>query len=133
MKTLRWYFRAHLAAILMLAAIPAEAADVKPLFATDLADIPGKEARMLEVSYAPGAQDMVHRHDAHVFVYVLEGEIRSKVGDDPEKTYKVGEMFLETPGQLHAVSGNASATRPAKLLAILLAEKESQLTTPAQE
>ena len=62
-----------LAALLMLAAVPAEAADVKELFAIDLADYPGKEGRMIEVSYPPGAQDMVHRHDAHAFVYVLEG------------------------------------------------------------
>ena len=53
------------------------------------------------------------------------------MGDEPEKTYTAGQMFLETPGQLHAVSGNASATRPAKLLAVLLAEKGKQLTTPA--
>jgi quercetin dioxygenase-like cupin family protein len=58
-------------------------------------------------------------------------EIRSKVGDDPEKTYQAGQMFLETPNQLHAVSANASATKPAKLLAVLLAEKGKQLTTPA--
>jgi quercetin dioxygenase-like cupin family protein len=53
------------------------------------------------------------------------------VGDEPEKTYTTGQMFLETPGQLHAVSRNASATKPAKLLAVLLAEKGKQLTTPA--
>src|SRR5262245_66490587 len=88
---------------------------------------------VVEVSYAPGEKSASHRHPGITIAYVLEGEIRSKVGDDPEKTYRTGEMFLETPGQLHAVSGNASATRPAKLLAILLAEKESQLTTPAQE
>jgi len=57
--------------------------------------------------------------------------IRSKVGDEPEKTYAAGQMFLETPGQLHAVSRNASATMPAKLLALLLAEKGKQLSTPA--
>jgi len=62
---------------------------------------------------------------------VLEGQIRSKVGDGPEKTYEVGELFLETPNQLHGVSGNASTTQPAKLLAMLLAEKGKQLTTPA--
>jgi quercetin dioxygenase-like cupin family protein len=53
------------------------------------------------------------------------------VGDAPEKTYKAGEMFLETPNELHAVSGNASKTQPAKLLALLLAEKGARLTTPA--
>jgi quercetin dioxygenase-like cupin family protein len=55
----------------------------------------------------------------------------SKVGDDPEKTYATGEMWIETPNQLHAVSRNASDSKPAKLLAILLAEKGKQLTTPA--
>jgi quercetin dioxygenase-like cupin family protein len=61
--------------------------------------------------------------------YVLEGEISSKVGDDPEKTYSVGQMFLETPQQLHAVSRNASDTKPARLLALLLAKKGQPLTT----
>ena len=64
-------------------------------------------------------------------MYVLEGEIRSKVGDGPEKTYTTGEMFIESPNELHAVSGNASTTKPAKLLAVLLAEKGKPLTTPA--
>jgi hypothetical protein len=62
------YFRACLAALLLLAAVPAKAADVKELFVIDLADYPGKEGRMIEVSYPPGAQDVVHRHDAHAFV-----------------------------------------------------------------
>ena len=61
----------------------------------------------------------------------LEGEIASKVGDQPEKTYATGEMWMETPGQVHAVSRNASRDKPARLLAILLAEKGKQLTTPA--
>ena len=69
------YLHAYLAALLMLAAVPTKAADVKELFAIDLPDYPGKEGRMIEVSYPPGAQDVVHRHDAHAFVYVLEGQI----------------------------------------------------------
>jgi quercetin dioxygenase-like cupin family protein len=107
----------------------------KVIFKHDVPDLTLKNwaATAVEVSYGPGEASPPHRHPGITIAYVLEGEIRSKVGDEPEKTYKVGEMFLETPGQLHAVSGNASATRPAKLLAILLAEKESQLTTPAQE
>ena len=64
-----------MAALLMLAAVPADAADVKELFAIDLPDYPGKERRLIEVSYPPGARDMVHRHDAHAFLYVLEGQI----------------------------------------------------------
>ena len=87
----RLHFRPYLAALLMLAAVPAGAADVKDLFAIDLPDAPGKEGRMIEVSYPPGAQDMVHRHDAHAFVYVLEGTIImqlkriGKLKNDPPK------------------------------------------------
>jgi quercetin dioxygenase-like cupin family protein len=109
-------------------------AAAKVVFKHDVPDLTMKNwsATAVEVSYRPGESSPAHRHPGITIAYVLEGEIRSKVGDEPEKTYTVGQMFLETPGQLHAVSGNASATRPAKLLAILLAEKDSQLTTPAQ-
>lgn len=85
----------------------------------------------VEVSYGPGESSAAHRHPGITIAYVLEGEIRSKVGDQPERTYAAGQMFLETPNQLHGVSGNASATKPAKLLAVMLAEKGKQLTTPA--
>jgi quercetin dioxygenase-like cupin family protein len=107
----------------------------KVIFKHDVPDLTLKNwaATAVEVSYGPGEASPPHRHPGITIAYVLEGEIRSKVGDEPEKTYTAGQMFLETPGQLHAVSRNASTTRPAKLLAILLAEKESQLTTPAQE
>jgi quercetin dioxygenase-like cupin family protein len=105
----------------------------KVVFEHDVPDLnlKGWSATAVEVSYAPGEASAAHRHPGITIAYVLEGEIRSKVGDEPEKTYTTGQMFLETPGQLHAVSRNASATRPAKLLAILLAEKGKQLTTPA--
>ncbi len=78
-----------------------------------------------------GGSSKAHRHPGLTFAYVLEGEIISKVGDEPETTYKTGEMWMETPDQLHAVSRNASATKPAKLLAILLAPKGKALSTPA--
>jgi quercetin dioxygenase-like cupin family protein len=108
---------------------------VKTVFTHDVPDITlkGWTATAVEVSYGPGESSGAHRHPGITIAYVLEGEIRSKVGDAPEKTYTVGEMFLETPNQLHAVSGNASTTRPAKLLAILLAEKGKPLTTPAKD
>src|SRR5437899_6350908 len=81
MKTPNLYFPVYLAALLMLTAVPTEAADVKELFAIDLPDYPGKEGRMIEVSYPPGARDIVHRHDAHAFVYVLEGQIVMQLKD----------------------------------------------------
>jgi len=110
-------------------------AATKIVFKRDLPDLTLKNwsATAVEVSYPPGESSAAHRHPGITIAYVLEGEIRSKVGDEPERTYTAGQMFLETPGQLHAVSGNASATRPAKLLAILLADKDAQLTTPAQQ
>lgn len=108
--------------------------NVKKIFEHDLPDLTlqGWSATAVEVSYGPGESSPSHRHPGITIAYVLEGEIRSKVGDGPEKTYQAGEMFLETPGQLHGVSGNASTTKPARLLAILLAGKGQQLTTPAK-
>jgi quercetin dioxygenase-like cupin family protein len=102
----------------------------KKVFEHDLPDLTLKDwaVTAIEVSYGPGESSPPHRHPGITIVYVLEGEIVSKVGDGPEKTYSPGQMFLETPGQLHGVSRNASATRPAKLLALLLAEKGKPLT-----
>src|SRR6185503_5467576 len=99
----RAYFRACLMAVMVLAAVPAEAADVKQLFTVDLADQPGKEGLMLEVSYPAGARDMVHRHDAHVFVYVLEGQIIMQVKGKPAVTLKPGQTFYEGPADVHVV------------------------------
>jgi quercetin dioxygenase-like cupin family protein len=109
------------------------ATGTKTVFQRDLPDVAmkGWSATVVEVTYGPGDRSPAHRHPGITLAYVLEGEIRSKVGDGPEKTYTVGEMFLETPNEIHAVSGNASTTKPAKLLAVLLAEKGKPLTTPA--
>jgi quercetin dioxygenase-like cupin family protein len=107
----------------------------KTLFQHDLPDltIKGWSVTAIEVNYKPGQASAAHRHPGITIACVLEGEVVSKIGDGPEKTYAVGEMFLETPGQLHAVSRNASDTKPARLLAILMAEKGVPLTTPADE
>ena len=97
MKTPNLYLRAYLAALLMFAAVPVKAADVKELFAIDLANYPGKEGRMIEVSYPPGAQDVVHRHDADAFVYVLEGQIVMQLKGQPAVTLKAGQKFYGGP------------------------------------
>ncbi|HEX5431871.1 MAG TPA: cupin domain-containing protein [Bryobacteraceae bacterium] len=111
----------------------ASAAGTKTLFEHDLPDLTmnGWQVTAVEVSYKPGESSPPHRHPGITIAYVLEGEIRSKVGDGPEQTYRTGQMFLETPNELHAVSRNASRTKPARLLAVLLAQKGRQLTTPA--
>ena len=133
MKTPHLYFRACLAALLMLAAVPAEAADVKELFAIDLADYAGKEGRMIEVSYPPGARDMVHRHDAHAFVYVLEGQIVMQLKDQSAVTLKAGQTFYEGPSDIHVVGRNASATQPARFVVVLLKAKGAPVLTPVKE
>ena len=133
MKKRQLYSRVCLAALLMLAAVPARAADVKELFATDLVDYRGKEGRMLEVSYPPGAQDMVHRHDAHAFVYVLEGQIIMQLKGRPAVTLKAGQTFYEGPTDVHVVGRNASSTEPARFIVVLLKAKGAPILTPATE
>jgi quercetin dioxygenase-like cupin family protein len=133
MKTPNLYFHAYLAALLMLTAVPTEAADVKELFAIDLADYPGKEGRLIEVSYPPGAQDVVHRHDAHAFVYVLEGRIIMQLKGQPAVTLKAGQTFYEGPTDVHVVGRNASNPEPARFVVVLLKGKGAPILTPVKE
>ena len=103
----------------------------KVIFKHDLPEVALRDwaVTAVEVSYGPGESSPPHSHPGITIAYVLEGEIRSKVGDGAEASYSAGEMFLETPGELHTVSRNASTSDPAKLLALLLAEKGKPLTT----
>ena len=133
MKKPQLYFGAYLAALMMLAAVPGEAADVKELFAIDLKDYAGKEGRIVEVLYPPGARDMVHRHDAHAFVYVLEGEIVMQLKGQPAITLKAGQTFYEGPTDVHVVGRNASNTEPARFVVVLLKAKGAPILTPAKE
>ena len=133
MRNAHRYFCAYLAALLMLAAVPADAADVKDLFAIDLADYPGKEGRMIEVSYPPDARDMVHRHDAHAFVYVLEGEIVMQLKGQPAVTLKAGQTFYEGPTDIHVVGRNSSNTEPARFIVVLMKAKGAPVLTPVKE
>jgi quercetin dioxygenase-like cupin family protein len=110
-----------------------EAADVKELFTIDLADYPGKEGRVIEVSYPPGPQDMVHRHDAHAFVYVLEGQIVMQLKGQPAVTLKAGQTFYEAPTDVHLVGRNASNTEPARFVVVLLKGKGAPVLTPVKE
>jgi quercetin dioxygenase-like cupin family protein len=116
-----------------LASVPAEGADVKELFAIDLADYPGKEGRMVEVSYPPGARDMVHRHDAHAFVYVLEGKIIMQLKGKPAVTLTAGQTFYEGPTDVHVVGRNASDTEPARFIVVFLKAKGAPILTEVKE
>jgi quercetin dioxygenase-like cupin family protein len=105
-------------------------AEVKPVFAEKLANVPGKKLTAIVVSYAPGGKSGSHRHAGSVFAYVLSGAIRSEnSATGPAKVYKAGESFFEPPGSRHLVSENASAKEPASLLAVFVADDGAQLTT----
>lgn len=106
------------------------AATVKPLLTKDLAGIAGKEAVLLTVEYLPGGASLPHRHDAHVFVYVLEGALVMQVDGQEPKTLGVGETFHENPQDVHRQSRNASATEPAKFLVFIVKDKGKPITQP---
>ncbi|MNO57591.1 Cupin domain protein [compost metagenome] len=93
---------------------------VKPLMVQALPEYPGKEVLMITVEYPPGGADPVHRHDAHGFIYVLEGSIVMGVKGGKEVTLLPGESFHEGPNDIHTVGRNASQEKPAKFLVFLL-------------
>jgi len=101
-----------------------------------LPNVPGKSIRGVLVEYAPGGSSPAHTHPSSAFIYatVLEGEIQSQVNDGPVMTYRAGESFSEFPGDRHRVSANASATEPARLLAVFVVDTEQTvLTTPYEK
>jgi quercetin dioxygenase-like cupin family protein len=110
----------------------AQDAKVATLLTKDLAGIPGKEGSMLTVEYAPGASSAIHRHNANTFVYVLEGSIVMQVRGGKEVTLGPGQTFYESPDDIHTVSKNASATKPAKFLVLFVKEKGAPGTVPAK-
>jgi quercetin dioxygenase-like cupin family protein len=93
-------------------------------------NLDGWQVTMTEVSYPPGEASNRHRHPGFVCGYVLEGEYRFAVDGQPERTLKAGEAFFESPGDVHAVSGNASKTAPAKILACVFTPKGQPVTIP---
>jgi len=117
---------------LAAAAAVAQDAKVTPLMAKDLAEIAGKEATMVTVEYAPGASSAEHRHNAHTFVYVLEGSVVMQVKGGMEVTLGPGQTFYESPEDVHTVSRNASATKPAKFLVFFVKQKGAPTTVPAK-
>jgi quercetin dioxygenase-like cupin family protein len=107
-------------ALSTIQAAEAPSPNVVPLFAKVLADIPGKEALMITVEFPPGGADPIHRHDAHGFIYVLEGSIVMQVEGGPEVTLSPGQTFYEGPADVHTIGRNASDTKPARLLVLLI-------------
>src|ERR1700733_6512282 len=103
-------------------------ADVRQLIDQELVGVPDKEILMLTVKYLPGGASLPHRHDAQVFVYVLEGEISMQIAGGPVVTLRQGETFYENPTDIHLVSANASKTAPAKILVFIVKTKNAPVS-----
>ena len=119
------------AACLWSSALMAQQAKVTELVSKDLANLPGKEGLMVTVEYPPGGTDRMHRHNANVFVYVLEGAIVMQVKGGKEVTLTPGQTFYEGPDDIHVVSRNASKTQPAKFVVFFVKDKGAPAVVPA--
>jgi quercetin dioxygenase-like cupin family protein len=109
---------------------PGPAPVVAPLMTKLLQDYPGKEVLMLVVEYPPGAVESVHRHDAHAFVYVLEGSIVMGVAGSAPVTLSPGQTFHEGPDDVHTIGRNASKEKPAKFVVFLLKDRDKPAVIP---
>lgn len=107
-------------------------AKVTQLMSKDLTNFPGKEGLMIAVDCPPGCSDPVHRHNAHAFVYVLEGSVVMQVRGGEQVTLTPGQTFYEGPDDIHVVSRNASDTKPAKFLVVLVKDKGAPVLVPAK-
>ncbi|MEO6803011.1 MAG: cupin domain-containing protein [Granulicella sp.] len=120
--------------LLFLACSPliAQDAQVSSLMVKPLPDFPGKEVQMITVVYPPGAVDPVHRHNAYLFVYVLEGSIIMGVKGGKPVTLTAGQTFYEGPNDIHTIGRNASKTKPAMFLVVLLKDQGAPVLIPVK-
>lgn len=119
-----------LSCVLLASVGTAQASTVTPLLSHDLAGSAGKEGAMMTVELAPGEAGTAHRHNANVFVYVLSGAIVMQVKGGKQVTVHAGQTFYEGPADIHVVSRNASATKPARFLAFFVKDKGAPIVTP---
>jgi quercetin dioxygenase-like cupin family protein len=108
----------------------AQEAKVTEVLSKDFPNLPGKEGLMIVVDYPPGSSDPIHRHNAHAFVYVLEGSIVMQVKGGKEVTLTPGQTFYEGPDDVHVIGRNASKTEPAKFVVFLVKDKGAPVPTP---
>jgi quercetin dioxygenase-like cupin family protein len=107
-------------------------AKVTSLMSKDLKDFPGKEGLLITVEYPPGATDPIHRHNAHAFVYVLEGSIVMQLKGGKEVTLTPGQTFYEGPDDVHIVGRSADKTKPAKFIVFLIKDKGAPVLVPVK-
>jgi quercetin dioxygenase-like cupin family protein len=116
---------------LMPVTLGPDEAKVTPLMSKDLTECPGKEGVMLIVDYPPGSKDPIHRHNAHGFIYVLDGSIVMQVRGGKEVTLTPGQTFYEGPNDVHVVGRNASQTKPTKFVVFFVKDKGAPIVVPA--
>ena len=134
---------AHLFAVALLAAFilsfdaaaqaTAPQSSRKVLMTKDLADMAGKEALVYIVEYPPGTNNAPHRHNAHVFLHILEGQLNAQVKGGALTVLNPGDTYYESPDDIHVVSRNPSTTAGAKALIFMLHEKGAPLSTPIKD
>jgi quercetin dioxygenase-like cupin family protein len=117
---------------LITGALVTQEPKVTPLMSKDLTGYPGKEATMITVEYAPGGSDVIHRHNAYAFVYVLEGKVVMQVRGGEPLTLGPGQTFYEGPEDVHLVGRNASSAESAKFLVFFVKDKGAPLLIPAK-
>lgn len=107
-------------------------ANVTPVMSKQLPDFPGKEVVMITVTYPPGSSDPIHRHNADAFVYVLEGSVVMGLNGGEPVTLGPGQAFYEGPSNIHTIGRNASKTRPAKFLVLLIKDRGAPISLPVK-
>ena len=117
---------------LMTGTAMAQEPKVTPLMSKDLAEYPDKEVLMISVEHVPGGSSAIHRHNAHAFVYVLEGSVVMQLKGGQQVTLTPGQTFYEGPDDVHVVDRNASATNPAKFLVFLIKDKGAPALVPVE-
>jgi len=117
---------------LITGTLMAQEPKVTQLLSKDLTDFPSKEVLMITVEYAPGNSDPIHRHNAHGFIYVLEGSVVMQVKGGKEITLTPGQSFYESPNDVHVLGRNASSTKPAKFLVFLVKDRGAPVFVPAE-
>jgi quercetin dioxygenase-like cupin family protein len=117
---------------LITGTLMAQEAKVTSLMSKDLKDFSGKEGLLIKVEYPPGATDPIHRHNAHAFVYVLEGSIVMQLKGGKEVTLTPGQTFYEGPDDVHIVGRSADKTKPAKFVVFLIKDKGAPVLVPVK-
>jgi quercetin dioxygenase-like cupin family protein len=117
---------------LMTGTAMAQEAKVTSLMSKDIPEHPGKEMLMITVEHAPGGSNQMHRHNAHAMVYVLEGSVVMQLKGGKQVTLTPGQAFYEGPDDVHVVDRNASSTKPAKFLVVLIKDKGAPALVPVE-